>query len=79
MGYLSGRMTVPGNIWLEAWESARPIPVRRQKRLFDETKEAERVLHFLSNLTPLEIVNQLMPVLIQAAVTQLDEGNNSNI
>lgn len=72
-GRLSGRMTVPGNIWMEAWDSTRPTPARKQKRLFDETKEAERVLHFLRNLTPLEIVNQLMPVLIQAAVLQLDK------
>jgi len=42
-GVLSQRMTVPGNIWLEAWDQAKNIPARRQKRLFDDTKEAENV------------------------------------
>ena len=36
-------MRIPGNMWAEVWHSARPVPVRRQKRLFDETKEAEKV------------------------------------
>ena len=36
-------MRTPGNMWVEVWQSARSIPVRRQKRLFDETKEAEKV------------------------------------
>ncbi|PFX20709.1 Rab3 GTPase-activating protein catalytic subunit [Stylophora pistillata] len=41
-GHLSLRMRIPGNMWVEVWQSARPVPVRRQKRLFDETKEAEK-------------------------------------
>ena len=36
-------MKVPGNVWIETWESAQAVPVRRQKRLFDDTKEAENV------------------------------------
>ena len=36
-------MQIPGNMWVEVWQSAKPVPVRRQKRLFDETKEAEKV------------------------------------
>ncbi len=46
-GVLSQRMTVPGNVWLEVWGQARSVPARRQKRLFDDTKEAENV-SFLS-------------------------------
>ena len=42
-GHLSLRMRIPGNMWVEVWQSARSVPVRRQKRLFDETKEAEKV------------------------------------
>ena len=42
-GQLSQRMQIPGNMWVEVWQSAKPVPVRRQKRLFDETKEAEKV------------------------------------
>ena len=44
-GHLSLRMRIPGNMWVEVWQSARSVPVRRQKRLFDETKEAEKVPH----------------------------------
>ena len=41
---MSVRMRIPGNIWLETWQSAKAIPARRQKRLFDDTKEAEKVV-----------------------------------
>lgn len=43
-GELSARMKIPGNMWVEAWETARPTPARRQRRLFDDTKEAEKVI-----------------------------------
>ena len=36
-------MRVQGNIWEDNWHNARPCPVRRQRRLFNETKEAEKV------------------------------------
>ena len=29
-------MQLPDNVWIEVWHQARPISVRRQKRLFDE-------------------------------------------
>jgi hypothetical protein len=38
-------MRIQGNVWQENWQNARPCPVRRQKRLFDETKEAEKACH----------------------------------
>ena len=40
---MSGRMEVAGNPWLEAWNNAKPVPARSQKRLFDDTREAEKV------------------------------------
>lgn len=46
-GGLSARMKIPGNMWAEVWETARAIPARRQKRLFDDTKEAEKVIFSL--------------------------------
>ena len=42
-GELSQRMQQPGNTWLEAWQMAQPLPVQRQKKLFDHTSEAEKV------------------------------------
>lgn len=50
-GHLSDRMMIPGNTWQTVWKSAKPVPARRQKRLFDDTKEAEKVLHFLESQT----------------------------
>ena len=47
-GELSERMRIPGNMWMEIWSAARSVPARRQKRLFDETKEAEKVCSALS-------------------------------
>jgi Rab3 GTPase-activating protein catalytic subunit len=41
---LSQRMKIPNNVWVEVWQSANPVPARRQKRLFDDTKEAENVI-----------------------------------
>lgn len=46
-GELSGRMKIPGNMWVEAWEIARVTPARRQRRLFDDTKEAEKVFFLI--------------------------------
>lgn len=41
-------MKIPGNMWVEAWETARVTPARRQRRLFDDTKEAEKVIVLLT-------------------------------
>lgn len=70
---LSARMLLPGNVWLEAWESARPISARRQKRLFDDTKEAEKVLHFLASAKTSDVILYLMPMLVHCAILQLAE------
>jgi hypothetical protein len=40
-------MEQPGNFWQEVWEDVGPQPVRRQKRLFDDTVEAEKVENVL--------------------------------
>lgn len=71
-GHLSLRMRIPGNMWVEVWQSARSVPVRRQKRLFDETKEAEKVLHFLAGLKPAQVAFQLFPALLHAAVLRIE-------
>lgn len=49
-GALSQRMQLEGNIWMEMWQHSTPVPAHRQKRLFDDTKEAEKVLQFLGNM-----------------------------
>ncbi|XP_065051656.1 rab3 GTPase-activating protein catalytic subunit-like [Rhopilema esculentum] len=77
-GHLSVRMQIPGNIWLDTWHSAKPVPVRRQKRLFDDTKEAEKVLHFLANLKPAEIAMYLFPVSVHTAIGRILLENESS-
>jgi Rab3 GTPase-activating protein catalytic subunit len=42
-GVLSDRMTGEGNIWRDTWTNAKAIPVALQKRLFNESREAEKV------------------------------------
>ena len=49
-------MEVAGNPWLEAWSNAKPVPARRQKRLFDDTREAEKVGHWLTMLVLSEML-----------------------
>ena len=78
-GKLSQRMQIPGNMWVEVWHSARPVPARRQKRLFDDTKEAEKVLHFLSGLRPRELVVHLLPMLVHASVLKLAEKEDKDV
>nr|XP_006816405.1 PREDICTED: rab3 GTPase-activating protein catalytic subunit-like [Saccoglossus kowalevskii] len=70
-GKLSSRMMIPGNMWQEVWSQAKPVPARRQKRLFDDTKEAEKVLHYLASLKPAEVALHLMPMLIHAAIIRI--------
>lgn len=72
-GELSARMKIPGNMWVEAWETTRAIPARRQRRLFDDTKEAEKVLHYLAVQKPADFAHHLLPCLLHAAVLKLKE------
>ncbi|XP_023712978.1 rab3 GTPase-activating protein catalytic subunit isoform X2 [Cryptotermes secundus] len=70
-GSLSARMQIKGNMWLEVWEAAKPVPARRQKRLFDDTREAQKVLHFLESQKPSAVAQLLLPVLTHAAICRL--------
>nr|XP_046232617.1 rab3 GTPase-activating protein catalytic subunit isoform X3 [Scatophagus argus] len=72
-GELSARMKIPGNMWVEAWETARAIPARRQRRLFDDTKEAEKVLHYLAMQKPADLARHLLPCILHAAILKLKE------
>ncbi|XP_052864376.1 rab3 GTPase-activating protein catalytic subunit [Anopheles cruzii] len=67
-GHLSARMQIPGNTWRTVWDSARPVPARRQKRLFDDTKEAEKVLHFLESRAIGQIAELTVATLFHVAL-----------
>lgn len=70
-GHLSTRMLISDNTWLQMWESAKPVPANRQKRLFDDTREAEKVLHYLESKTLAQITEHLLPVLSHVAIFNL--------
>ncbi|KAL1267284.1 hypothetical protein QQF64_032647 [Cirrhinus molitorella] len=72
-GELSARMKIPGNMWVEAWETAKATPARRQKRLFDDTKEAEKVLHYLALQKPSDLTRHLLPCVLHAALLKFKE------
>ncbi|KAM4626858.1 rab3 GTPase-activating protein catalytic subunit, partial [Discoglossus pictus] len=72
-GELSPRMKIPNNMWAEAWDTAKPTPARRQRRLFDDTKEAEKVLHYLAVQKPADLTRHLLPCVIHAALLKVKE------
>ncbi|ETE60790.1 Rab3 GTPase-activating protein catalytic subunit, partial [Ophiophagus hannah] len=72
-GELSARMKIPSNMWVEAWETAKPVPARRQRRLFDDTREAEKVLHYLAVQKPADLARHLLSCVIHAAVLKVKE------
>ncbi|XP_053554210.1 rab3 GTPase-activating protein catalytic subunit [Bombina bombina] len=72
-GELSARMKIPNNMWAEAWDTAKSIPARRQRRLFDDTKEAEKVLHYLAFQKPADLTRHLLPCVINAALLKVKE------
>lgn len=72
-GQLSSRMMIEDNFWVQMWDSAKPVPANRQKRLFDDTREAEKVLHFLDSRNLCQICEMLIPVLCHIAIYRLGE------
>ncbi|KAJ3219647.1 Rab3 GTPase-activating protein catalytic subunit [Clydaea vesicula] len=70
-GYLSDRMKDPKNLWQEFWRKTKPIPISKQKSLFDFEKEAEKVLNYLEHLSPFIILHQLLPTLFLCAFETL--------
>ncbi|VDM47681.1 unnamed protein product [Toxocara canis] len=63
-GSLSCRMSGENNAWMETWSEAVPIPVVLQKRLFNETKEAEAILQEFNRVTVADLVQLILPVVL---------------
>lgn len=66
-------MLIADNTWVQVWETAKAIPANRQKRLFDDTREAEKVLHFLDSRSTSQIAEMLLAVLSHASIYRLLE------
>lgn len=67
---------IPGNTWQTVWKSAKPVPARRQKRLFDDTREAEKVLHFLESQTLGQICQMTIAPLFHTAILRIQKESN---
>ncbi|XP_055643402.1 rab3 GTPase-activating protein catalytic subunit [Toxorhynchites rutilus septentrionalis] len=80
-GHLSSRMMIPGNTWQTVWENARAVPARRQKRLFDDTREAEKVLHYFESRTIGQIAQLTMSSMFHTAIKTLSDeaGDDAEI
>ncbi|CAO1348069.1 unnamed protein product [Diamesa tonsa] len=76
IGHLSDRMMIPGNTWQTVWKSAKPVPARRQKRLFDDTKEAEKVLHFFESQTLGQICQLTVAPLFHTAILRIQKESD---
>ncbi len=81
LGKLSNRMQLPGNMWKEVWDTSIPVPACRQKCLFDDRKESEKVLHFFESHKYLaDVFRLLLPTLVHAAVhTIINDVNVTEI
>ncbi|XP_054744241.1 rab3 GTPase-activating protein catalytic subunit [Anastrepha obliqua] len=73
IGRLSVRMQVPGNTWQTVWQKAQPVPASKQKRLFDETTEAMKVLTFLETRNISEIYELTIIPLLHAALIKFKD------
>eukprot|EP00117_Sycon_ciliatum_P030993 scpid22138/ scgid24323/ Rab3 GTPase-activating protein catalytic subunit; RAB3 GTPase-activating protein 130 kDa subunit; Rab3-GAP p130 len=71
-GHLSVRMCDPSSLWHQTWTSARSVPAHRQRRLFDDTLEAERVFRFLEEMTVGQLMLHVAPVIVCHAIDGVD-------
>ncbi|XP_030555052.1 rab3 GTPase-activating protein catalytic subunit isoform X2 [Drosophila novamexicana] len=77
---LSVRMTTEGNTWQKVWQQAQPTPVARQRRLFDDTNEALKVLHYLETRNMSEIYGlTIIPTLHTAILKLIDIYSNAHV
>ncbi|KAM7351166.1 RAB3 GTPase activating protein subunit 1 [Cochliomyia hominivorax] len=68
---LSPRMRAEGNTWRMVWDEAKPVPVSRQKRLFDDTLEGYKVLNYLETRSLGEIYALTIVPLLHSSILKL--------
>lgn len=65
-------MRQPGNVWIDTWQRAEACAACNQKRLFDETSEAEKLLHSLERVRLDSLVDEhLVPALLHSALVHM--------
>lgn len=68
-GYLSVRMTSPGNLWQELWGRAEAVPALEQPPLYDVEQGAESALLWLHELPPSDLLQQLFVTLVAVGLS----------
>lgn len=61
---LSERFQSPNCLWRRIWQSTKPRPVSKQKRLFNYSMEAERVLEYLDKIKFDDLIRHLFSTLV---------------
>ncbi|XVF77405.1 hypothetical protein PTKIN_Ptkin14bG0040400 [Pterospermum kingtungense] len=77
-GQLSSRMQKEGNLWLELWETAKPVPAIKQTPLFDEDLAVEGILNFLEDIPTSELFQQLFVSLLGLGFVLAEEKLSAN-
>lgn len=67
---LSKRMQ-ESTVWRDIWNVAKACPIKRQKRLFNYTKEAEQILSQFESITVHQLVDYLSPVVAMAVIRRV--------
>ncbi|EGC37835.1 hypothetical protein DICPUDRAFT_149549 [Dictyostelium purpureum] len=79
-GCLSLRMAGNDTIWKKTWAKAKPIPISKQKPLFDFNKQATNAISYLENILPSDLIHQIMSVILTSIATIFsNEKNKSNL
>jgi hypothetical protein len=56
-GSLSARMSSPDNLWQALWDACVPLPLVKQKLVFDHRREAESILGWLEDIPLIDLLN----------------------
>lgn len=78
-GELSARMRDPNNTWHALWKRATARRAVDQKPLFNAEKEANRALHYLESLTPLDLLSQCVGCIFAALCYLLTESTTTRV
>ncbi|KAK7321376.1 hypothetical protein VNO77_31967 [Canavalia gladiata] len=70
-GRLSKRMAEDGNLWRNIWNNTPSLPASEQKPLLDPYREGQKVLHYLENLQPHQLLEQMVCTAFRAAADTL--------
>eukprot|EP01132_Coremiostelium_polycephalum_P002171 gene2171-2671_t len=77
-GHLSDRMVTKDNLWRRTWSQAKPIPAHKQTPLFDHNLQAEKAIQYLENISPSDLLHQIMSVILSSIATIFSSEKSSN-